>query len=342
MQHRWTAEIVAAAVTVLVSGVVLVGIGVWSSAAEAVARPAPISSAAPTAPGLDVAAAAASDAAVGTAGAPPSPAAPGGAGAAALPFAGERITYGPDPAQYLNVFVPGPGSHPTIVWLHGGGWIQGDDLPVPPPILAQVGRGYTVASVQYRMAPLHPFPAAVDDVQDALRFLAQAGPVLGVAPARIVVAGASAGGNLAAEVSTVWDRPGYHGGADVRPAAFLSISGPLDLSYFSAHSIWSPVAAAYVPGEAPRLLAAASPLDNVGPGDPPGYLVYGTADEVVPAGPSVAQMAARYGELVGPGRLQVDAVATPGCSGHDPTCGADWGAIERFLDASVGGAPARP
>ena len=94
---------------------------------------------------------------------------------------------------------------PTLVYYHGGGWTMGD-LDTHDSLcrdLADEGR-CVVVSVNYRMGPEHRFPAAVDDVLAATRWLqAQAGN-LGLDPQRFAVGGDSAGGNLAAVVALAW------------------------------------------------------------------------------------------------------------------------------------------
>jgi acetyl esterase len=96
--------------------------------------------------------------------------------------AGIRVRrYRPDAARTRTV----------IVWFHGGGWTTGD-LNYSDGFCRRLaaGTGAIVQSVDYRLAPEHPFPAAVDDAMTAVRAIAGTGPV--------VVAGDSAGGNLAA------------------------------------------------------------------------------------------------------------------------------------------------
>ena len=94
---------------------------------------------------------------------------------------------------------------PTLVYYHGGGWTMGD-LDTHDSLcrdLADEGR-CAVVSVDYRMGPEHRFPAAVDDVLAATRWLqAQAG-ALGLDAQRFAVGGDSAGGNLAAVVALAW------------------------------------------------------------------------------------------------------------------------------------------
>jgi len=91
----------------------------------------------------------------------------------------------------------------AIVWHHGGGWVMGDldGFDHVARELCEVA-GRVVVSVDYRLAPEHPFPAAVDDARAALRFVAGAGAEeLGVDPGRVAVGGDSAGGLLATQAA---------------------------------------------------------------------------------------------------------------------------------------------
>lgn len=94
-----------------------------------------------------------------------------------------------------------PGPHPVIVYWHGGGWVLGDaasDDPLCRDLCVRTDA--VIVSVDYRHAPEHPFPAAVDDGFAALRWVAEHAAELGGRPDRLAVAGWSAGGNIAAVV----------------------------------------------------------------------------------------------------------------------------------------------
>lgn len=91
------------------------------------------------------------------------------------------------------------GRRPAMLWLHGGGYVMGE----PEQDMALVGRildrlDAVIVSVDYRLAPEHPFPAALDDAYAALAWLADRAPELRVDPARTAIGGQSAGGGLAA------------------------------------------------------------------------------------------------------------------------------------------------
>jgi acetyl esterase/lipase len=91
---------------------------------------------------------------------------------------------------------------PTVAYFHGGGWVQGD-LETHHGLCARLARhaGALVVAVDYRLAPEHKFPAAVDDCLAAYRWLRTKGRDVGADTGRVAVAGDSAGGNLSAVVS---------------------------------------------------------------------------------------------------------------------------------------------
>lgn len=121
---------------------------------------------------------------------------------------------------------PEPGGTGLLVYYHGGGWVIGD-LDTCEGICRFLAResGCAVLSVDYRLAPEHPFPAAVEDAVAALAYAADRADYLGADPARIAVGGDSAGGNLA----TVAARAARNGEAP-QPAFQLLIYPVCDLS----------------------------------------------------------------------------------------------------------------
>ena len=100
----------------------------------------------------------------------------------------------------VRIFRPETEGTPGIVvYLHGGGWVMGtvDSYDTPLRALANAS-GAVVAGVEYRLAPEHRFPAALDDTLAAIRWLAAHGDEVGGDGTRLALAGDSAGGNLAA------------------------------------------------------------------------------------------------------------------------------------------------
>jgi acetyl esterase len=99
----------------------------------------------------------------------------------------------------LRLYRPGAGTLPLLVYFHGGGWVIGD-LETHDGVCRHLAHasGCAVLSVDYRLAPEHRFPAAVDDCAAAVRWARREAAALAIAAARIGVGGDSAGGNLAA------------------------------------------------------------------------------------------------------------------------------------------------
>lgn len=111
----------------------------------------------------------------------------------------ELAVPGPGGPIGVRVFRPAvEGALPLVAYVHGGGWVIGT-LDAFDPLCRALANasGAVIASIDYRLAPEHPFPAAPDDVRAAVRWLAAHAGELGADPKRMGIAGDSAGGNLA-------------------------------------------------------------------------------------------------------------------------------------------------
>jgi acetyl esterase len=151
----------------------------------------------------------------------------------ALAYSGPRIDVGtvadleipspdgPLPARHYAPDEPG-GPHPLLVYFHGGGFVVGD-LDVYDQTCRLLCRhaGVHVLSVDYRLAPEHPFPAAVDDAAAAFDWAHAHAAALGADPGRVAIGGDSAGGNLAAVTARE---------ADTRPFAQLLIYPAVEMT----------------------------------------------------------------------------------------------------------------
>lgn len=115
--------------------------------------------------------------------------------------------FGEVPIRIYRPSMPAAGHlAPCILYMHGGGWVLGS-VDTHDCITAEIAEatGAVVVSVDYRLAPEHPFPAGLEDCRAALHLLARDGLNLGIDTSRIAVAGDSAGANLAAALA-LWAR----------------------------------------------------------------------------------------------------------------------------------------
>ncbi len=137
---------------------------------------------------------------------------------------------------------PSPTTGAALLWIHGGGLIVGS-ATIDDKLCAQYAQelGIVVVSVEYRLAPEHPYPAAIDDCFEAWHWLLEHASSLGVDPTRVVVSGQSAGGGLAACLAQrILDQGGVQpvGVAllcpmlDDRPAADLALDA-------LGHRVWN-------------------------------------------------------------------------------------------------------
>lgn len=183
---------------------------------------------------------------------------------------------------------------PVIVSIHGGSWMRGDKSNINWRSVCQwfASEGFVAVSVNYRLAPTHTFPAQLDDVQQAVRWLRDPAQVerYNIDPARIGAFGGSAGGNLAALLGTA-DAGGWTAGA--RVAAVADLSGPADLRTaisttggidpdFGAVQLAFLGCASF--DDCPSAIQA-SPYSQVDPTDPPFFIAH-SIDEFIPVGQS--------------------------------------------------------
>jgi acetyl esterase len=117
----------------------------------------------------------------------------------------DRRVPGPRGDIPVRIYTPrGDAPFPVLVYFHGGGWVIGN-IDTHDPVcrhLANAAR-CIVVSVEYRLAPEHPYPAAAEDAYAATRWVAEHAASLGGDPRRIAVGGDSAGGNLTAVVALI-------------------------------------------------------------------------------------------------------------------------------------------
>lgn len=109
-------------------------------------------------------------------------------------------------------------SRPTVVWIHGGAWISGSSADVDPYLRILADAGYTAIAVNYTLGPEATYPTAVFEINDALAYIDDHADDLAVDASTLVIAGDSAGGQLASQMATLTTNPSYAELMDIEPA----------------------------------------------------------------------------------------------------------------------------
>jgi acetyl esterase/lipase len=135
------------------------------------------------------------------------------------------IVYGDAGASTsLDVYTPGPDVNPddralpAVVWIHGGAWISGDKANVRPYLRLLAAKGFATVGLNYTDSPDATYPTAVTQLNSALGYLTENAADLGIDPTRIVLAGDSAGANLASQLATLTTSPSYAQAVGIVPS----------------------------------------------------------------------------------------------------------------------------
>jgi acetyl esterase/lipase len=171
---------------------------------------------------------------------------------------------------------------PCVVVIHGGGWDTGKRGQLPELNAWLAGAGYAVATIDYRLAPRHAYPAPVEDVADALAFLRAHADELGIDPARFVLLGRSAGGQIALQAAYTLKDPSIK--------AVVAFYAPADM-VFGYSLPGNPlildsrkVMDQYLGGSCdaePERCRISSPLESASADSPPTLLLHGEPDVLV-------------------------------------------------------------
>ena len=218
-----------------------------------------------------------------------------------------NVTYGRASGVNLkmDIYYPGKASglFPALVYVHGGAWTAGDRTWIPTYLDVEelIDRGYMLCSIDYRLAPRHKFPAQIEDVKCAIRFLRANASKYGIDPTRIGAWGESAGGHLVALLGVTDSGAGLEGSGGYadqssRVQAVVTMAAPSDLTAPPGESelLEEVFGTSDLESEA---LKRASPVTYVSEDDPPFLLIHGEMDDVVP--PSQSQLL--YDRLVSAG-----------------------------------------
>lgn len=193
-------------------------------------------------------------------------------------------------AMRLDLIVPRRDAPlPLVICVHGGGWSQGNRLQMHPLTKRFVERGYASATISYRLAPKHHFPAAVEDVFAGVRFLRKHATSLNLDPERFGAIGLSAGGHLVGMLgvcdSDAFEGAGEYKGISSRIQAVVSLAGPMEFAFSQLTPAGWKILKRFFGKprrEAVKLYRRGSPQHYVSPEDPPFLLFHGLWDPLVP------------------------------------------------------------
>lgn len=214
-----------------------------------------------------------------------------------------------DRDAYLDVYYPSAAGAndklPTIVWVHGGGWISGDKKDVAPYLKILASKGYTVIGINYSIAPEKQYPTPVIQTNEALDYIQNQATAFHVDTNQIFLAGDSAGSHIAAQIAAITTNPQYAEVMKQQPAlraeqlaGMLLNCGAYDLALVNAQGdtegakllrtfLWA------YSGDKNFMqdpdLANASVIDHVTASFPPTFITAGNDDPLLPQSVAFAQ-----------------------------------------------------
>jgi acetyl esterase/lipase len=223
-----------------------------------------------------------------------------------------------DHALKLDLHLPDVTARPPlIVWVHGGAWRSGSRKDMP--LARLVEEGYAVASVDYRLSTEAKFPAQIHDLKAAIRFLRAPDSAWRLPKTKIVIAGDSAGGHLAALVGVsngdaeLEGEEGNHRGQSSDVQGIISFYGGANLATIlrqsTPHGLSVRVPALDLllggqPEDVPALARLASPVFHVDRNDPPLLLMHGDQDQQMPVNQALELWGA-YEKVKAPVQLEI-------------------------------------
>jgi len=264
------------------------------------------------------------------------------------------LAYGPAKAHTLDLFLPSSDHVPArvIVFVHGGGWAEGDKADGQEKgALDGVRRGYGVASINYRLSGEAPFPAAILDALAAIRFLRANAKRYGLDKDRFAAWGDSAGGHIVTLLGTAANAPIFAGasldnaGQSATVKVVVDWFGPNDFSTmdaefkasgmgkpnkseagsFESQFLGKPVTSA------PELVRAANPITYISAGSPAILIQHGDKDDLVPIEQSIALANALKAKLPA-GQVELDILKGAGHGGEAFESAANLDRVFAFLD----------
>jgi acetyl esterase/lipase len=216
-----------------------------------------------------------------------------------------------------------PSARPVLVFIHGGGWAGGNKNDLKDPIREAAQKGYVAVSVGYRLAPQNLFPAQVEDVKCAVRWLRAHAEELKLDSKRIGAIGFSAGAHLAMLLGVMDKEDGLEGEGgwpdqSSKVQSVVAYFGPTDL-LGEYPPVSQEIVRKFIGGTKAEKTAEykrASPITYVNAGDAPMLLFQGTSDVLVPYDQAFV-MARALTEAKVPGRVELLLGANHGWGGQD-------------------------
>jgi acetyl esterase/lipase len=183
-----------------------------------------------------------------------------------------------------DVYLPLGIAHPlpVVVWLHPGGWVEGDRGTGPDLTRFFAERGFAMISIDYRLSSQAVFPAALEDIRSAIEWIPSIAGEYGLDSQRIGVWGSSAGGHLAALAALAFPELPIRAVVDAYgPTDFLQLPEKHQApDSFESRFLGAPIKTV------PQLVTRANPAAYARPQAPPFLLLHGLSDKSVPASQS--------------------------------------------------------
>lgn len=189
-----------------------------------------------------------------------------------------------DKRLLADVYLPKTdGPHPTLLMIHGGAWFSGNKVHVAYHASYAAEKGYAVVAINYRLAPKHKFPVQVEDCKTGLNWICENSDEFQFDKDRIAVYGYSAGAQLASLLGLGSNNTDSAGAQDsVVIKAIVAGGAPCEFSWIPSDSGRLNYWLGKPRDAAPKVYAAASPVEVVDADDPPTFLFHGTIDRIVP------------------------------------------------------------
>lgn len=191
----------------------------------------------------------------------------------------------------LDVYARRGPAAPTLIYIHGGGWVTGTKDNATLGIVPFLEMGFSVVNVGYRLASISPAPAAVEDCRLALRWVHKHAKEYGFDTTRIVITGGSAGGHLALMTGMLDQEAGFDAPKEwdqaprnLATAAIINFYGITDVADLLSGGNRQQYAVSWIGSQENGVSVAkrVSPLTYVRKGLPPILTIHGDRDQLVP------------------------------------------------------------